>query len=653
MNFTRLIKAMAVVGLVSFGGRVLAAGDTPVRSDNFDGYPTGTFSNAVDLAESSPWTVDPADLSMITNDYVTAFGAPTTEYPGFVDGDETQMLALNTEGKDLTIAAATDENADAYVDTLLKVVGSDTAPTITDTTVQTAVYLDTSTTPAKLKAWLNIGTIASFTNAWVTLDSGDFTDGEWIHLQIKIDYLTVADQPKATFTVNGDVLSASGQTALPTAVKSKRFMESVAFRGTGLVDNFAVTQTARSLGTVTVIEQVIDSEGNQLLDPSDPAAATIGDNYSTQHADDLALGLSEGYLFVKWELRDSEAALISESTDKSATFEMAEGVVENGATYYAKAVFTNKRTVSFDANTGSGTMDAMTVTYNVATNLTANTLTKTGHSFAGWNTAANGSGTAYADSASVTLEASVTLYAQWDANEYTITFDSDGGSAVSPITQDYGTAVTAPADPTKTGYTFAGWSPSVPATMPESITVVAQWTINQYTVTFDGNTSDGGSMSAQSANYNTPTALTANAFTKTGYTFTGWNTAANGSGTAYADGANYGFTADVTLYAQWQAEATSDITFGETANLEITSVSVAGGDITVEFQANGTVNVEAPATATLWVKVSETLGGESSYVEVEATVEEAAGVVTGSFTLDASTTDSLFVLGLASEAPAI
>ena len=65
------------------------------------------------------------------------------------------------------------------------------------------------------------------------------------------------------------------------------------------------------------------------------------------------------------------------------------------------------------------------------------------------------------------------------ATSYTLTFDTNGGSAIAPITQDYGTAITAPADPTKTGYTFAGWTPAIPATMPaENLTVTAQWRYN-------------------------------------------------------------------------------------------------------------------------------------------------------------------------------
>ena len=73
----------------------------------------------------------------------------------------------------------------------------------------------------------------------------------------------------------------------------------------------------------------------------------------------------------------------------------------------------------------------------------------------------------------------MTIKAKWTVNQYTLTFDTNGGSAIAPITQDYGTAITAPADPTKTGYTFAGWTPAIPTTMPaENLTVTAQWRYN-------------------------------------------------------------------------------------------------------------------------------------------------------------------------------
>lgn len=115
----------------------------------------------------------------------------------------------------------------------------------------------------------------------------------------------------------------------------------------------------------------------------------------------------------------------------------------------------------------------------------------------------------------------MTLTAKWTANSYTITFDTDGGSAIDPITQGYGTTIKAPTAPTKTGYTFAGWDRAIPATMPaENMTIKANWTVNQYTITFD---IDGGSTVAPiTQDYGT--AITApEAPTKIGYTFAGWN----------------------------------------------------------------------------------------------------------------------------------
>lgn len=119
------------------------------------------------------------------------------------------------------------------------------------------------------------------------------------------------------------------------------------------------------------------------------------------------------------------------------------------------------------------------------------------------------------------VTAVLTLTAKWQINRYTITFDTAGGSEVPSITQDYGTAITPPAAPTRTGYTFAGWDREIPTTMPaEDMTITARWTVNQYTITFKPE--NGGQDIVIKQDYGTAITAPANP-TKTGYTFVGWD----------------------------------------------------------------------------------------------------------------------------------
>lgn len=140
-----------------------------------------------------------------------------------------------------------------------------------------------------------------------------------------------------------------------------------------------------------------------------------------------------------------------------------------------------------------------------------------GYTFGGWNKA---DGTAW-DYASDKVTDNITLYAKWAANTYTITFDTAGGSEIAPITQDYGTVITAPEAPTREGYTFIGWDKEIPTTMPaENMTVTAQWKINRYTITFD--TAGGSEITPITQDYGT--AITApEAPTREGYAFMGWD----------------------------------------------------------------------------------------------------------------------------------
>ena len=141
--------------------------------------------------------------------------------------------------------------------------------------------------------------------------------------------------------------------------------------------------------------------------------------------------------------------------------------------------------------------------------------TKEGYTFIGWY---NGE-EKWNFETPVTTD--LTLTAKWQLNRYTITFDTAGGSEVPSITQDYGTAIIAPANPTKTGYTFAGWDKTIPSTMPAGdMTITAQWQVNQYTITFKPE--NGGQDIVIKQDYGTAITAPANP-TKTGYTFAGWD----------------------------------------------------------------------------------------------------------------------------------
>ncbi len=146
--------------------------------------------------------------------------------------------------------------------------------------------------------------------------------------------------------------------------------------------------------------------------------------------------------------------------------------------------------------------------------------TRKGYTQVGWSTV-DGGEKVYGFEDVYTQNEALTLYPVWNANQYTITFDTNGGSEIAPITQDYGTGITAPDNPTRKGYTFKGWDKEIPETMPAgNITVKAQWEINQYTITFD--TNGGSEIAPITQDYGTEITAPDNP-TRKGYTFKGWH----------------------------------------------------------------------------------------------------------------------------------
>ena len=135
-------------------------------------------------------------------------------------------------------------------------------------------------------------------------------------------------------------------------------------------------------------------------------------------------------------------------------------------------------TYAVTLNTNGGTIadgkDVTGYTYGVGATLPTD-VTRTGYTFKGWYDNENLTGspvTAIGGAETGNKE----YWAKWEINQYTITFDTNGGSEIAPITQDYGTEITAPDKPTRKGYTFKGWDREIPETMPaENITITARW----------------------------------------------------------------------------------------------------------------------------------------------------------------------------------
>jgi uncharacterized repeat protein (TIGR02543 family) len=317
-----------------------------------------------------------------------------------------------------------------------------------------------------------------------------------------------------------------------------------------------------------------------------------------------------GHIFSGWNTQSDGNGTTYQA---AATFSMPAAAV----TLYA--IWTPTYPLTYDANGGSGNVpvDAnspylasatVTVLGNVGT---PNPLTKTGHIFSGWNTQSDGSGTTYQAAATFSMPASAqTLYAEWLPIS-TITFNTHGGNLIDPITQEENTTVTAPPDPTKAGFTFLGWVPAVPATMPvDDVTCEAQWEEIKYQVTYDANGGTGNVPVDASSPYSVGATATilgnvgTPSLEKQYHTFSGWNTMANGSGIPYLAGATITMTANnVVLYAIWTVD-TYTVTYN--ANGGTGTVPV---DNNSPYVVGATVTVLGNVGLPVLTKLNHTFGG--------------------------------------------
>ena len=303
----------------------------------------------------------------------------------------------------------------------------------------------------------------SFTAKWIanqytlTFDSNGGSDVA----AITQDYGTKIDTPAAP-TKTGYTF-AGWDNEIPETMPA----ESMSFKAQWTINQYTLTFNADN-GTEDV--EITQDYGTKFDTPADPTR--------------------EGYTFAGWDM------------------DIPETIPAENMSFTAKWI-ANQYTLTFDSNGGS---DVAAITQDYGTKIdTPAAPTKTGYTFAGWD-----------NEIPETMPAeSMSFKAQWTINQYTLTFNADNGTEDVEITQDYGTKFDTPADPTREGYTFAGWDMDIPETIPaEDMRFTAKWIANQYTLTFD---SDGGSdVAAITQDYGTKIETPA-APTKTGYTFAGWD----------------------------------------------------------------------------------------------------------------------------------
>ena len=343
--------------------------------------------------------------------------------------------------------------------------------------------------------------------------TGDLTfTATWKVVEYTITYVDGVQAGSASTTVVNPNATRTKYTIEESFTLEDASREGYTFLGWAEGDTVTAPKTGDLTFTATwkVIEyEITYVNGVQAGSVSTTVVNTNPIKYTIEQSFALSDASRTGYTFVAWEDTESNLiAKISAGTTGDKTFIATWEVVE-----YAIIYELNGGT-NASSNPASYTVETTTITLTDPT--------KTGYLFLGWySTSTFDAGTEVTE---ITLGSTedVNLYASFILDEFTITFDTAGGSVVAAITDKYNAAITKPADPTKTGYTFAGWSPEVPTTMPaEDITVTAQWTINQYTITFD--TAGGSSVAAITQDYNTAVTSPSDP-TKAGYTFNGWDT---------------------------------------------------------------------------------------------------------------------------------
>ena len=301
------------------------------------------------------------------------------------------------------------------------------------------------------------------------------SDGKWMLVDVDWEIPETYDpnSPREqTFTVNGTVILEGTK----DNEKNLSELDVVPLPGEEWMKNISVQVTVEGDPQYTVTVQNCENGTVTVAN----ATKTADDGTPLFFKDELvmlSIAPDEGYMLSTLSVNGTPVTVAV--GDDTYTFAKPEG----DDTITAAFEIRNDHTVAFDANGGSNPED---LPEEVTTAMPAKKIlhgseyylpecefiAPEGKQFKAWQI----DGTEYSANAPVTVTADITVKALWENMCYTITFDTNGGSEIAPVTQDYGTQITAPADPTREGYTFMGWDKEIPATMPaENITIKAKW----------------------------------------------------------------------------------------------------------------------------------------------------------------------------------
>lgn len=296
--------------------------------------------------------------------------------------------------------------------------------------------------------------------------------------------------------------------------------------------------------------------------------------------------VKDGYTFAGWG-----TTKYSVDYSDGASYRMG-----TAPSYTLYAIWTaNQNVLAFDANGGEGTMENMLVYTDATATLSENQFSKKGYRFIGWGKTATGN-VEYNDKASYTMGTlpSYTLYATWEIETYTITYELNGGTANNKTSYTILTDTFSIENPDRTGYDFTGWTGTdlSDTTMTLSVvkgstgnkTFTANWLGHQNTLSFNANGGEG-EMNDSIVRSGESIVLPQNTFTRRGYDFAGWSTTANGE-PVYIDKATYemGISPENTLYAVWNIityTLTYDLDKGSVANANKTNYTVQTNSFTL------------------------------------------------------------------------